>query len=33
MEFSGVSSSMNEGPQLGGAEVLDSLLAFEPTGR
>ena len=33
MKFSGVSSSKNEGPQLGGAEVLDSLLAFEPTGR
>lgn len=32
MRFSGVSSSKNEEPQLGGAEVLDSLLTFEPTG-
>ena len=28
MRFSGVSSPKNEGPQLGRAEVLDSLLAF-----
>jgi len=33
MRFSGVSSPKNEGPQLGRAEMLDSLLAFGFTSR
>jgi hypothetical protein len=33
MKFSRVSSPKNEGPQLGRAEVLNSLLAFGLTGR
>jgi len=33
MKFSGVGSPKNEGPQLGRAEMLDSLLAFGLTSR